>query len=70
MADLKRLTERGVHIVKEAAKQLIGRAPILQPGDDAPAFAVADSDGTVWKSSDLLGKNVVIWFYPQADTPG
>ena len=36
----------------------------------APAFAVADSDGVVWRSADLLGKNLVLWFYPQADTPG
>jgi peroxiredoxin len=66
--DLKRLAQRGVHLVKEAIAP--GTAATLKPGDPAPAFEVADSDGTVWKSSDLLGKNVVLWFYPQADTPG
>lgn len=42
----------------------------LAPGDPAPEFAVADADGVVWRSADLTGKTLVLWFYPQADTPG
>ena len=42
----------------------------LAPGDLAPTFEVADADGVVWRSADLTGKTLVLWFYPQADTPG
>ena len=44
--------------------------PMLNVGDVAPEFAVPDQDGKVVKLSELRGKNVVLWFYPKADTPG
>jgi peroxiredoxin Q/BCP len=43
---------------------------MLQPGDVAPDFAVKDHEGRTVRLSDLRGKNVVLWFYPKADTPG
>jgi peroxiredoxin len=43
---------------------------MLNVGDRAPDFAVPDQDGKVQRLSDYLGKRVVLWFYPKADTPG
>lgn len=43
---------------------------MLQPGDTAPDFEVLTDEGTPLKLSDLRGKNVILYFYPRADTPG
>ena len=43
---------------------------LLQQGDAAPDFSAKAHDGSTVKLSDLKGKNVVLWFYPKADTPG
>jgi peroxiredoxin Q/BCP len=42
----------------------------LTVGDAAPAIDVADSTGKVHALSDLRGNKVVLYFYPQDDTPG
>jgi peroxiredoxin Q/BCP len=42
----------------------------LRPADEAPDFALPDSTGAVRRLSDFRGKNVVLWFYPKARTPG
>ncbi|WP_427129036.1 thioredoxin-dependent thiol peroxidase [Pseudarthrobacter sp. S9] len=42
----------------------------LQPGAQAPAFSLQDADGKPVSLSDYLGKNVIVYFYPQAATPG
>ncbi len=46
-------------------------APELKPGDPAPDFALAGSDGKTHKLSDLMGKQAVVlaWF-PKAFTSG
>ena len=44
--------------------------PRLKEGDDAPNFAATSHTGETIKLSDFDGKNVVLWFYPMADTPG
>ena len=42
----------------------------LTPGDDAPQFSLpADGGGTV-RLTELRGKIVVLFFYPQDNTPG
>jgi peroxiredoxin Q/BCP len=41
-----------------------------QVGDDAPDFTLPDQDGERVTLSDLRGRNVVVYFYPKADTPG
>jgi peroxiredoxin Q/BCP len=43
---------------------------MLEPGTAAPDFAVKDHTGRTVRLSDFRGKNVVLWFYPKADTPG
>ena len=43
---------------------------MLTVGDRAPGFAVRDHTGAARSLSDYLGKTVVLWFYPKADTPG
>jgi len=40
------------------------------PGDQAPDFTLADQDGNSVSLSGLRGRNVVLYFYPKADTPG
>jgi thioredoxin-dependent peroxiredoxin len=42
----------------------------LAPGDRAPAFTLVDQAGEKVKLSDFKGSNVVVYFYPKADTPG
>jgi peroxiredoxin Q/BCP len=43
---------------------------MLQPGTEAPAFTVNDHNGNSINLKDYLGKKLVLWFYPKADTPG
>jgi thioredoxin-dependent peroxiredoxin len=42
----------------------------LAAGNRAPAFTLTDQHGKKVKLSDFKGKNVVVYFYPKADTPG
>jgi peroxiredoxin Q/BCP len=43
---------------------------MLKPGDAAPDFSAQDHTGKTVKLSDFKGKNLVLWFFPKADTPG
>jgi thioredoxin-dependent peroxiredoxin len=43
---------------------------MLDVGDMAPDFTVKDHQGRTVRLSDYRGKNVILWFYPKADTPG
>jgi peroxiredoxin Q/BCP len=43
---------------------------MLEPGDKAPAFRLADAAGHVVSLEDFAGKDVVLYFYPKDDTPG
>ncbi len=44
---------------------------MLKPGDKAPDFAVPDSDMQMVNLQDFLGnRNLVLYFYPNDDTPG
>jgi peroxiredoxin Q/BCP len=47
-----------------------GGPRMLEPGDEAPDFAVKDHTGRTVRLSDYKGKDVVLWFYPRANTPG
>lgn len=39
-------------------------------GKKAPAFSLSDQNGDKISLKDFKGKNVVIYFYPKASTPG
>jgi thioredoxin-dependent peroxiredoxin len=43
---------------------------MLSPGDKAPAVALTDQHGNTVKLSDYKGRNVLVFFYPKASTPG
>ena len=43
---------------------------MLNVGDKAPAFTVPSDTGEKVSLKDLLKKNVVLFFFPKADTPG
>lgn len=40
------------------------------PGDPAPAFSLLDQHGQTVRLEDLRGRTVLVYFYPEADTPG
>lgn len=42
----------------------------LTPGAVAPPFALRDQRGDVVKLEDFRGRTLLVYFYPQADTPG
>ena len=42
----------------------------LNEGSKAPDFSVLTDTGEKFKLSSLAGSNVVLYFYPKADTPG
>jgi peroxiredoxin Q/BCP len=42
----------------------------LQPGTQAPDFTLQDAQGRPTALADYRGKNVIIYFYPKAATPG
>jgi peroxiredoxin Q/BCP len=44
--------------------------PSLKEGDAAPAITLDTDSGEPFTLSSLKGKNVVLYFYPKADTPG
>ena len=44
--------------------------PELNPGSKAPDFMLLTDTGEELKLSSLAGQNVVLYFYPKADTPG
>ena len=43
---------------------------LLQVGDKAPNISGTDHDGNSVAISDFLGKKLVVFFYPKANTPG
>lgn len=43
---------------------------MIAAGSSAPDFEAPDQDGRPFRLSSLRGSPVVLYFYPQADTPG
>ncbi len=43
---------------------------MIATGQPAPDFEAPDQNGTAFRLSTLRGAPVVLYFYPQADTPG
>jgi peroxiredoxin Q/BCP len=42
----------------------------LEPGDPAPSFSLADQHDRTVALDDFAGRRVLVYFYPEADTPG
>jgi thioredoxin-dependent peroxiredoxin len=42
----------------------------LEPGDVAPDFTLDDQDGAPVSLAGLRGRKVILYFYPEAATPG
>jgi peroxiredoxin Q/BCP len=42
----------------------------IEEGKAAPAFTLPDADGNDVSLSSLVGKDVIVYFYPKDDTPG
>ena len=71
------LRQQDVDRIAEATLAYLrdGRRPVAAggqpaPGTPAPAFELADQDGARVGLAAHAGKNVVLYFYPEADTPG
>ena len=63
------MTIRG--ITKMASDRVLRKEfPMLKVGDQAPEFEVSDHLGRQVKLADYKGRNLVLWFFPVADTPG
>jgi peroxiredoxin Q/BCP len=43
---------------------------VLEAGHTAPDFTLSDAEGNQVSLSDFRGKNVIVYFYPAASTPG
>ncbi len=43
---------------------------MLKAGDAAPDFTGKDYSGKSVSLKDYRGKNLILWFFPKADTPG
>jgi peroxiredoxin Q/BCP len=46
------------------------RLVMIGPGDKAPAFKLEGDDGKVHTLADFAGKTLILYFYPQDNTPG
>lgn len=42
----------------------------LEAGQEAPSFTLNDASGSAVSSADFQGRNLIIYFYPKAGTPG
>ncbi len=43
---------------------------MLNENELAPAFDIPNQDGTPTSLEQFRGQNVLLWWYPKADTPG
>jgi peroxiredoxin Q/BCP len=43
---------------------------VVKQGDKAPGFRVTADDGQTVSLNDYAGKNLILYFYPKADTSG
>ena len=42
----------------------------MEIGRPAPPFHLSNQLGEMVSLEDFAGKNLLLWFYPKADTPG
>ena len=43
---------------------------MIKSNTKAPLFKLNSTDGEIYSLKDLLGKHVVLYYYPKDDTPG
>lgn len=43
---------------------------MLKEGDQAPDFRATDHDGKTVSLADFRGRNLILYFFPKANTPG
>jgi len=43
---------------------------MLEPGDEPPPFSLTDAEGREVSLRDFKGRHIVLYFYPEDDTPG
>lgn len=43
---------------------------MLKVGEKAPEFKATADDGSTVKLTDYQGRNLILYFYPKANTPG
>ena len=43
---------------------------MLSEGDKAPDFSATADDGRTVSLADYRGKNLILYFFPKANTPG
>src|SRR2546421_6371157 len=53
-----------------AASPPAGKSSVLVAGAKAPAFRLPRDGGNTVSLADYVGKKLVLFFYPRADTPG
>lgn len=66
MKTTKKTTTKKVTVKKELA----ANPKLPKVGSKAPAFSLLNQDGEKVSLKDFKGKNVVVYFYPRALTPG
>jgi peroxiredoxin Q/BCP len=49
---------------------LAAHGKMLAAGDPFPSWSLTDQTGKPVASKDLAGKPYLLWYYPQAETPG
>jgi peroxiredoxin/dTDP-4-amino-4,6-dideoxygalactose transaminase len=64
------LTTDDIDRIAATTLRTIGKEHSLNTGDRAPEFALRDQDGETVSLANFRGKRVVLYFYPEADTPG
>lgn len=52
------------------ASKATAESALIEPGKAAPAFHLADQDGSKHRLSQYKGQWVVLYFYPKDNTPG
>ena len=67
---VKKVTKKAPVKKKPMTKKASAKMSKLKVGDMAPDFTLQDQNGKSVSLHDFKGKNVVVYFYPKAMTPG
>jgi len=71
MGTLKRVGVLTALVLMVVSVQAADKKVDLKVGDAAPVFKAKDDQGKIWKSSDYVGKKIlVVYFYPADMTGG